>query len=202
MLATTHLVVTILLIMILNLNRNETMVALTFGVFIDLDHLYGYGSYIRSEGIGGIINVSGMMEADVQWKSILHNPITFGMIAPLSHMFKIFFPVIFWSVHIFMDFIQQSWLGIASPFEIMLFGIVIIFIVILRLRNTNRTIRSWRELHSFIVAEFDGLAHLFSGERINALSWLREKTHLQEASSCSSSRSRMPGEYCTGLRNR
>src|SRR4030066_378891 len=50
MLALTHIVASLLLIQLMTLDRNDAFVALLFGVFIDLDHLFGLKNYAESVG--------------------------------------------------------------------------------------------------------------------------------------------------------
>ncbi|HDP97091.1 MAG TPA: hypothetical protein ENN25_05305 [Euryarchaeota archaeon] len=164
MLATTHIAVTLLLIMALNLNRTEALVALTFGVFIDFDHLFGLGSYVRAEGAAGIVDVSGMMSADVQWKSVLHSPVALGLFVPMSDSFRFFIPIIFWGTHISLDYIQQNFLGIASLAEMILFSSVVVALIFLRSRDSNEPIRSPRDLPNFIYREVRATTGIFFSE--------------------------------------
>jgi len=114
MLSITHIAVSLLLITILNLDRNESFVALLFGVFIDLDHLLAVPDYLMKEGIQNIANVDVMLHSDVHWKSMMHSPIAIMIVAPVSMAFRMAIPLLFWSVHIAMDFAQEKYLGICS----------------------------------------------------------------------------------------
>ena len=164
MLATTHLAVTLLLIMALNLNRTEALVALTFGVFIDFDHLFGLGSYVKAEGAAGIVDVSGMISSDVQWKSVLHSPVALGLFVPMSDSFRFFIPLIFWGTHISLDYIQQNFLGIASLAEMLLFFSVVAILIFLRSRNSDAPIRSLRDLPHFMYREIRTTTGIFISE--------------------------------------
>ena len=122
MLSITHIAVTLLLILIMKLDRNESLVALLFGVFIDLDHLLAVPDFIMKEGIKNITNVDSMLAADVHWKSAMHSPVAIMIVAPASVAFRMAIPMVFWSVHIAMDFVQEEYLGISSLPELALFA--------------------------------------------------------------------------------
>lgn len=186
MLATTHLAVALLLIMALNLNRTEALVALTFGVFIDFDHLFGLGSYVRAEGAAGIVDVSGMMSSDVQWKSVLHSPIALGLFVPMSDSFRFFIPMIFWGSHISLDYIQQNLLGIASMAEILLFTSVAIALIFLRARSLNAPIRTPRDLARFAHREIRDMTKAFVSESKLAIAGVLRKITLRSGRAYSS----------------
>lgn len=84
MLAITHLVVSLFLIQLLTLDRNDAFIALMFGVFIDLDHILGIEGYVRSKGLSAIFDFHSLMNPGGQWKSLLHNPVVLGVVGPLS----------------------------------------------------------------------------------------------------------------------
>jgi hypothetical protein len=186
MLATTHLAVALLLIMALNLNRTEALVALTFGVFIDFDHLFGLGSYVRAEGAAGIVDVSGMMGSDMQWKSVLHSPVALGLFVPMSDSFRFFIPMIFWGAHISLDYIQQNFLGIGSAAEMILFFSVVAVLIFMRSRNSNTPIRSTRDLPRFVYREIGTMTGIFISESKSAVTNIARKIAIRSGRSSSS----------------
>ena len=121
MLSITHIVVTLVLIQILTLDRNDAFVAMLFGVFIDVDHLFGLVKYTHINGIASILDVHTLMNPGGQWKSILHSPIAAAVVTPLSFAFKMAIPLAFWSTHLLMDFVEQTYLGHFSGMEAGLF---------------------------------------------------------------------------------
>ncbi len=120
MLAITHLAVSLLLIQLLSLDRNDAFVALMFGVIIDVDHLFGLNSYAKTNGIASIFDLKSLMNADGQWKSLLHSPISIMIVGPISTASRIAVPLIFWGIHISMDWLEDSLLGVFSGPELIL----------------------------------------------------------------------------------
>ena len=116
MLSITHIVVTLLLIQLMSLDRNDAFVALLFGVFIDVDHLFGLVKYTETNGIASVFNLHTLMNPGGQWKSMLHNPISAAVVMPLSFAFRLAIPFLFWGTHLFMDF-AGAYLGSFSVVE-------------------------------------------------------------------------------------
>jgi hypothetical protein len=121
MLSITHIVVTLFLIQFLTLDRNDAFVAMLFGVFIDVDHLFGLVKYTQVNGVASIFDFHSLMNPEGQWKSILHSPIAAAVVTPLSFAFRLAIPLLFWSVHLLMDFAEQTYLGHFSGLEAGLF---------------------------------------------------------------------------------
>jgi len=132
MLAVTHVVITLLLIQIMLLDRNEAFIALTFGVFIDLDHLLGLGTYAKANGIAPLLDVDTLMNPGGQWKSMLHSPMALAMVVPISYVVRMAIPVLFWGVHISMDYLEENLLGNLSTFEAMLGALAAMALVTMR----------------------------------------------------------------------
>ncbi|GEM_PF-1024840 len=118
MLAITHLVVSLLLIQVLMLDRNDSFVALTFGVFIDIDHLFGLKDYVAVHGIAGLVDFDSLMNADGQWKSMMHTPAAVMIVGPVATASRLALPLLFWGVHIMMDYAEDAFLGVFSIWEI------------------------------------------------------------------------------------
>ncbi|HXZ24253.1 MAG TPA: hypothetical protein VEH08_05910 [Methanomassiliicoccales archaeon] len=125
MLATTHLLFVILVILWLNLDRYEILAVLTFGVFIDLDHLLALPGYVAQTGLANALNPDAAMTSGVVWKSILHNPMCAVVIGPLSLGFRYALPFVVWGAHLFMDWVQMTYLGVASPTEMALCALML-----------------------------------------------------------------------------
>jgi hypothetical protein len=132
MLALTHIIVTLLVIQLLMLDRNEAFIALTFGVFIDLDHLLGLGTYARANGISPLMDMDTLMNPGGQWKSMLHSPMALAMVVPISYVVRMAIPVLFWGVHVSMDYLEESFLGNFSDLEAMLGALAAIALVTMR----------------------------------------------------------------------
>ncbi len=117
MLSITHIVVTLFLIQLLTLDRNDAFIAMLFGVFIDVDHLFGLVKYTEANGVASIFDFHSLMNPTGQWKSILHSPIAAAVVTPISAAFRLGIPLLFWSVHLAMDFVEQNYLGNFSGLE-------------------------------------------------------------------------------------
>lgn len=118
--AITHLVVSLLLIHLLTLDRNDSFVALMFGVFIDVDHLFGLRGYVEAHGLSGVLDFDSLMQADGQWKSLLHSPVAAMVVGPVSVGSRLAIPLVFWGVHMAMDYLEDTWLGVFSAWEMAL----------------------------------------------------------------------------------
>ena len=119
MLSVTHIVVSLLLIQVLMLDRNDAFVALLFGVFIDLDHLFGLKDYTQQNGFASLLNMEMLTNPGGHWKSMLHSPVAIAVVGPLSVASRLAVPLIFWAVHLTMDAFQDV-LGSFSQTEAML----------------------------------------------------------------------------------
>ncbi|OGS41834.1 MAG: hypothetical protein A3K67_03095 [Euryarchaeota archaeon RBG_16_62_10] len=163
MLAITHLLVSLLLIQIFLLDRNDAFVALLFGVFIDADHLIGLQSYAKANGIMAVFDFDSLMHADGQWKSLMHNPVAAGIVAPISIMSRLAVPLLFWAAHIAMDFVEDAYLGIFSTPEAIFALLVGLSLVSIRY---GRYIESFSTgtLSHYLRMELDGLRGIFKTE--------------------------------------
>jgi hypothetical protein len=120
MISITHLVVSLLLIQLMNLDRNDAFVALVFGVFIDIDHLFGLREYAETRGFAALFDIDSLMNPGGQWKSLFHSPMAVGMVAPMSVGSRLAVPLLFWGVHLTMDFAEDNILGLLSAPEAVL----------------------------------------------------------------------------------
>jgi len=131
MMAFNHLLVVIILIRLLKLDHNEAFVALLFGFLLDLDHLMGIPSFINEYGWVAIFNIDSLLHNEVQWKSAMHSSEAFIVVSVISIFFRMYIPIMFWSIHILMDWVQVTyWNIIAWPELIIMiiFGIILLSI--------------------------------------------------------------------------
>jgi hypothetical protein len=120
MIALTHLVLALLLIRFFGLDRNAAFATLMFGVFIDLDHLFGVVEFIIKDGWGNALNINAALASDIQWKSLLHSPEGIVFVAPVVLTSRWMIPLVAWGLHLVMDYVQIHYLGIFSPTEVVL----------------------------------------------------------------------------------
>lgn len=135
MLTTTHLAVTILICLILNLNQDEWFIALMFGVMIDADHLFAAPRYVSHNGWGALLRRSWDDGSGLPWKSLLHYPVGAFVVVPLSVGWRYFLPVLFWAMHLELDYIQNAALSWSTPIEATLMTSSCIGIVFVLFRN-------------------------------------------------------------------
>lgn len=160
MLALTHVVITLLIIQILLLDRNEAFIALTFGVFIDLDHLLGLGTYAKANGIAPLFDMDTLMNPGGQWKSMLHSPMALGMVVPISYVVRMAIPVLFWGVHVSMDYLEESVLGNFSAFEAMLGALAAITLLTMRYSKYVESF-SLADIQTYLLSEISSVKTYF-----------------------------------------
>jgi len=132
MLAITHLVVTLFLIQVFVLDRNDAFVALVFGVLIDLDHLMGLKDYTDAHGFRALMDWDTLLDPGGHWKSMLHSPVAVAVIGPVSALSRLGIPLLFWSVHLVMDHVRDAYLSQFSEAEAMLLVFATLGLVTLR----------------------------------------------------------------------
>ncbi|MCU0859784.1 MAG: hypothetical protein MUE55_04295 [Thermoplasmata archaeon] len=108
------------MIQLLSLDRNESFIALLFGFGIDLDHLFGLRDYVAVNGLSGLTDTGLLMDPGGQWKSMLHAPVAAFVVGSVSLASRLAFPALFWFVHIAMDQLEDSFLGLFSIVEMVL----------------------------------------------------------------------------------
>jgi len=163
MLSITHIVVTLLLIQLLTLDRNDAFIAMLFGVFIDADHLFGLMKYTQANGVASMFDLDTLMNPGGQWKSILHSPIAAAVVAPLSFAVRLSIPILFWAVHLLMDFFEQNFLGHFSELEAGLFLFATLSLLTLRYGQYIMNNES-SDFRDYFRVEVEGLRGLFRGK--------------------------------------
>ncbi len=113
-----------LLGLLLSLNRDEWFIAMTFGVLLDADHIFAAPRYISDNGWAAIIRPTWDDGSGLPWKSLLHYPIGFFVVAPLSLGWRYMLPLLFWGVHVGIDEFQSATLGYSAVVESVFFTVV------------------------------------------------------------------------------
>ena len=162
MLSFTHIVVSLLLIQILTLDKNDAFVALLFGVFIDLDHLFGLKNYAQAHGVMSLFNLDNLANPGGHWKSLMHNPVALAVVGPLSIASRLAIPLIFWGIHVAMDFVQENILGVFSEAEAMLLVFSAFALVTIRYAKFVES-GHFGSIFEYFRAEWTGVKHLVSG---------------------------------------
>lgn len=118
MLTTTHILAVVMIGLFLNLNKDEWFIALTFGVAIDLDHVLAAPRYISDNGVAAILRPSWDDGSGLPWRSLMHYPVAAFVVAPLSIGWRYFVPLLFWSTHLGIDYVQSATIAYSAPVEI------------------------------------------------------------------------------------
>lgn len=124
----------------LNLDRNEWFIAVSFGVLIDLDHLFALPRYVSHNGAAAILRPTWDDGSGLPWKSAFHYPEGSFVVGYLSIGWRFFFPFLFWGVHLFLDWLQLAALNYSTPIETALFSSSVAGIVYISYRR-------WHALH-------------------------------------------------------
>ncbi len=128
-LTTTHFAVAVLIGLLLNLDRNEWVVALSFGVLIDADHLFAIRRYVAANGYGAILAPTWDDGSGLPWKSAFHYAEGSFVVGYLSLGSRLFYPFIFWGVHVVIDDFQLATLKYSTPIETVVFTSTILGIL-------------------------------------------------------------------------
>ncbi len=160
MLAVTHLVVSLLLIQLLTLDRNDAFVALLFGVFVDFDHFLGLHSHAKTNGLSAVLDIDSLMDPGGQWKSMFHNPVAIAVVGPLSVASRLAIPLLFWGAHISMDYLEDNFLGLFSASEAVLLFVTTLGFLSVRYAKYIESY-SLATLGEYLRFEWSGLARLF-----------------------------------------
>ena len=109
MIITTHVIATISIGKLLGIQGlSDWFLAFLFGVLIDLDHLKIFRLKYRHNG-----DWMRFFNRELPMRTFLQEPISIFWLAPLSIYLNNPIPMIFWSIHVFMDYLVD---GCKKPF--------------------------------------------------------------------------------------
>jgi len=117
MLTTTHLAVVILIGFLLPLDRNEWLVLLTFGVMLDFDHVFAAPRYIGDNGWAAVVRPTWDDGSGEPYKSLFHDSVAFFVVGPLAIGWRFMLPLLAWSSHVGLDWLQNNTLAYSAPVE-------------------------------------------------------------------------------------
>lgn len=95
----THVLATTLGVKLLDLHGRNAVLAYAFGVAVDLDHLIKAPFYLRAVGL--------RRKKEYYWRSSLQEPIALLWIVPLSLFLGTGVPVLFFLIHVAMDYLVR-----------------------------------------------------------------------------------------------
>ena len=93
----THILVTTVGVQALGLTGQEAVLAYAFGVAIDIDHVVKAPFYLKFAGLKE-------KKMGYYWRSSLQEPVGFLWIIPLSIYLGTFVPVLFYAMHLALDY--------------------------------------------------------------------------------------------------
>jgi hypothetical protein len=95
----THVLATTLGVKLMGLDARDTVLAYLFGVAVDIDHLIKAPFYYRAVGLAN--------KKDYYWRSSLQEPVALLWIIPLSLLLQTAVPVVFFLIHVAMDYLVR-----------------------------------------------------------------------------------------------
>jgi membrane-bound metal-dependent hydrolase YbcI (DUF457 family) len=95
----THLLVSLFLIELTGITGLDILWAITFGVLVDLDHVIKIPLYLK-ENRFKIVRLW-------DWRTPFQEPISYLWIVPLSLYFQTWVPVLFFTVHLCLDYMMS-----------------------------------------------------------------------------------------------
>ena len=103
-----HLLATLLGCALLALVRpvspREWLLAVSFGVLIDLDHVLQFPAYVATHGWSAA-TPAAMLEWGGAWQGFMHTPWALALVLPACFVFTSWFPLAFWGLHMVQDFV-------------------------------------------------------------------------------------------------
>lgn len=108
MMLPSHLLATLIGCALLGLIRpigpKGWVLALSFGVAIDLDHFLQFPAYVASHGWSGLTPAS-MLQWGASWQGFFHTPWALVLVVPACLAFWSVAPLAFWGLHMVQDFV-------------------------------------------------------------------------------------------------
>lgn len=95
----------------------EWILALGFGVVIDLDHLLNLPRFMLANPEKAF-DVQAMVTWGAHWQGFMHTPWALLVVAGAAVLFRSWVPAVFWGLHMFQDFVVATrWVVFGSPTE-------------------------------------------------------------------------------------
>lgn len=121
-----HLLATLVACSLLSLVRpmspRDWILAIGFGVVIDLDHLLQFPQYIASHGWGQL-QPATIARWGGEWQGFMHTPWALLVVVPACLIFGSLIPAAFWGLHMVQDFVVARHLVVfGSPTEWAIIG--------------------------------------------------------------------------------
>lgn len=108
MMLPSHLLATLLLGLLLArvrpFRRRDWLLALSFGVLIDLDHLLQVPAYVAAHGVAAL-QPGEMLRWGGAWQGFMHDPWALSVVLGAVLAFRSALPLVFWGLHMVQDFV-------------------------------------------------------------------------------------------------
>lgn len=134
-----HLLATLLGCALLALARpvapKEWLLAIAFGVVIDLDHLLQLPQYVATHAW------SDMTPADIarwgsEWQGFMHTPWALALVVPATFVFASWMPLAAWGLHMVLDFVvARHYVVFGSATEWAIIGTMLLALATLLVRD-------------------------------------------------------------------
>lgn len=109
MMLPSHVLATILLATVVGLawkrfTPTQWVLALSFGVVIDIDHLVQFPAYVAMNGTAAL-TPGAMLEWGSAWQGVMHTPWALILVIPVALLYRTAIPLAFWGLHMVQDFV-------------------------------------------------------------------------------------------------
>ena len=121
MMLPSHLLATLLLGLLLArlrpMEARDWLLALAFGVVIDLDHVLQAPVYVATHGWAAL-TPAAMLQWGGAWQGFMHGPWALLLVVPAVVLFRSPLPLVFWGLHMVQDFvIARHYVRFGGPVE-------------------------------------------------------------------------------------
>jgi hypothetical protein len=108
MMLPSHLLASLLLGLLLARSRpleaRDWLLALGFGVVIDLDHLLQLPAYVATHGTAAL-TPTAVLHWGGAWQGFMHTGWALLLVVPAMLVFRSWLPLVFWGLHMLQDFV-------------------------------------------------------------------------------------------------
>lgn len=134
-----HLLATLLVCagisMLFPLAPKHWLLALAFGVAIDLDHLLQIPAYVATHGFQAM-TPGEIARWGASWQGFMHTPWALLLVLPASVLFASWLPIVAWALHMFQDFVVATrWVVFGSATEWAIVGALAGLLALLVVRD-------------------------------------------------------------------
>ena len=150
-----HLLATLLGCALLSMARplapRQWLLAIAFGVVIDLDHLLQVPAYIAANGVSDL-TPGAILAWGGAWQGFMHTPWALALVVPAMLLFRSWMPLAAWGLHMVLDFVvARHFVRFGGPLEWAIVGALFAALALIALRDHRAHGRDAR-LHEHVLA--------------------------------------------------